>query len=310
MNSHPTAILAAMMFLLASPIAGADIATLCADRAAIERVYHEHRTGTKVPFEQAMPAALLESIVRMHLKKEALLARTYGVQITPALLSAEVRRIDTTTRAPEMLAEIKTALGSDPEKFAHTFAKPFLVERELRQRFDNDDALHAPQRRVCEDMRVALLAVTEGGFQARLTLLKTCPGSEMRHDVTWKLTPRPADAAVEPPVTAAVPTEIKARSGAYTNEATAQMAQVLSSPETTCGNREDQAFFFEDLPADLQNVLQAQLRQPGDVSAVIESTGAFQIYLARERTPTSLTAAVLTLPKRSLEAWLAQQSEP
>jgi hypothetical protein len=31
-----------------------------ADRAAIERVYYNHRTGQKPPFEQALPAAALE----------------------------------------------------------------------------------------------------------------------------------------------------------------------------------------------------------------------------------------------------------
>src|SRR5439155_2992075 len=77
-------------------------------------------------------------------------------QITPALLDAEVQRINTTTRAPEMLAEIKTALGNDPARFANVFAKPTLVERLLREKFDNDDALHAPQRREMERVRTQL----------------------------------------------------------------------------------------------------------------------------------------------------------
>jgi hypothetical protein len=46
------------------------------------------------------------------------------------------------------------------------------------------------------------------------------------------------------------------------------------------------------------------------VSAVIESSGAFQIYLTRKRTVDALGVAVLTLPKRSYEDWLAQQPEP
>ena len=76
-------------------------------------------------------------------EKEAVLRKVYGVAITPALLDAEVQRINTTTRAPDMLAEIKAALGNDPAKFAQAFAKPFLVERLLREKFDNDEALHA-----------------------------------------------------------------------------------------------------------------------------------------------------------------------
>ena len=74
------------------------------------------------------------------------------------MLEAEVQRINTTTRAPDMLAEIKAALGNDPAKFARAVAKPFLVERLLRGKFDNDDALHATQRRQAEAVREKLLA--------------------------------------------------------------------------------------------------------------------------------------------------------
>ena len=299
----------ALLLLCMGSASGADITSLCADRSAIERVYHERRTGTKPPFEQAMPAALLENIVRTQLRKERALASAYGVEITPALLAAEVRRIDTTTRAPEMLAEIKAALASDDDRFAVAFAKPFLVERELRQRFENDDALHAPQRRLAEAARDRLLAVKEPGFEARLATLKEGAG-DLRAEVTWTLTPRPLDDdTASAPAIAPQPTEARARSTAYTNQATAQVAQVLSSPAT--GRAEaNPVFYFEDLPGELQNVLRAQLRQPGDVSAVIESPEAFQIFLARECTASALSAAILTISKRGYDEWLAQQSFP
>ena len=131
-----------------------DFDSLCADRAAIERVYYNHRLGTKPPFEETLPRATLEKLVRLDLHKEAALKEAYGM--TPAQLAAEVQRINTTTQSPEMLAEIKAALGHDPEKFANAFAKPILVERELRQRFDNDDALHATTRREMERVRSGL----------------------------------------------------------------------------------------------------------------------------------------------------------
>lgn len=135
-----------------------DLAALVRGRAAIERVYYNHRLGQKPPFEQATPPALIERLVREDLRKEAALRQVYGVVITPALLDAELQRINTTTRAPEMLAEIKAALGNDPARFAQAFAKPFLVERLLRDKFDNDEALHAPQRREAERVRARLLA--------------------------------------------------------------------------------------------------------------------------------------------------------
>jgi hypothetical protein len=148
-----------LLFLLVGCVAAQadDLAALVRDRAAIERVYYNHRLGQKPPFEQATPPALIERLVKDDLRKETALRKVYGVAITPALLAAEVERINTTTRAPEMLAEIKVALGNDPAKFAQTFAKPFLVERLLRDKFDNDEALHAPLRREAETLRGQLL---------------------------------------------------------------------------------------------------------------------------------------------------------
>ena len=309
---NKTATIAALLLLLSFPCglaAGIDFAPLCADRAAIERVYHEHRTGTKPPFEEAMPPALLERLVREDAKKEAVLARAYGVKITGEMVAAEVERINTTTRAPEMLAEIKAALGHDAARFARAMARPFVVERALRARFENDDALHAPQRRAAESVRGQMLATKEGGFDARLAALKQCKDGEVQEQVKWEVTPRPADdAAPSPPATLGA-TQGKASSGTYRIEATAQVAQVLSSPEKTRDEKE-RKFYFEDLPGDLQNVLRVQLLKSGDVSAVIESPRAFQVYLARERTAAALSVAVLTIPKRSYEDWLAQQPEP
>ena len=140
-----------------------DFASRCADRAAIERVYHQHRLGTKPTFAETLPPATLERLVRLDLKKQTALQRTYGVAITPAQLAAEVQRINTSTRAPEMLAEIKAALGDDAEKFANAFAKPILVERLLRDKFENDAMLHLPQRREAEHARERLLASRRNG---------------------------------------------------------------------------------------------------------------------------------------------------
>jgi len=140
----------AVLALVALPCLAADLPALCTDRSAIERVYHEHRTGTKMPFEETMPPALIAQLVKADAHKESVLKRAYGVEITPAMVEAEVRRINTTTRAPEMLAEIKHALGDDAERFARSMARPIVVERLLRERFENDDKLHLPQRKVVD----------------------------------------------------------------------------------------------------------------------------------------------------------------
>jgi hypothetical protein len=320
-----------LLLLLCSAAAGAaDVAALVQDRTAIERVYYNHRLGQKPPLEEALPPATLEDLVRLDLKKEAVLCTTYGVTITPALLGAEVQRINTTTRAPEMLTEIKAALGNDPVKFAQVFAKPFLVDRLLRDKFDNDDALHGAQRREVERVREKLLsqglqmrgggtsrdptspenrargearppdrtlatqAVTPTATKnvaAHLALLKAGHSKEVS-ETTWQLGARPAETNSP----AAEDLEIKRRFGPE--------AQIISSPRAAERDRE---FYFEELPGPLQNVMRAQLRQPGEVSAVIETPGSFLLYLCTARTTETLSTAVLSLPKGSYDQWLAEQ---
>lgn len=272
-----------------------DFATLCSDRAAIERVYYNHRLGGKPPFEQTLPPATLEKLVRLDLGKEAALKKVYGVAITPALLAAEVRRINTTTRAPDVLAEIKAALGNDEARFANIFAKPILVERLLREKFENDDALHAPQRRQAEQARYELLAAKTNGASCEelLALLQHSHSNEVT-EVTWQLAVRPAETSAP----GADEIEIKKRFGPN--------AQLISAPPA--GGREAK-FYFEDLPGELQNVLRVQLRRPGDISAVIETPGGFLLYLAKEKTDTMLSVAGLSLPKRSYEQWLDEQNQ-
>ena len=76
---------ALVMFLsLVTPGRADDLAALCADRTAFERVYFQHRIGTKQTFEQASPTSLIERLVRDDLHKEAVLKKFYGVEITPA----------------------------------------------------------------------------------------------------------------------------------------------------------------------------------------------------------------------------------
>jgi hypothetical protein len=285
-----------------------DSTALIADRAAVERVYHDHRTGTKPAFEQAMPRELIRKLVTAEADKEAVLQRVYGVAITPEMVMAEVRRIDTTTRAPEMLAELKAALGNDPARFARTVARPIVVERTLRARFEDDDALHAPQRKAAEELRGQLLAAAMG---ARVELVKAAKTGSV-HEVTWQLTPRPADdSAPKSPGASATPVKGRADSAAYSVEATVQVAQVLGSTEAAGGKPDgerEQKFYFEDLEPELQGVLRAQLRQPGDISAVIETPGAFLVFVAKAKTAVELSVASFNLPKRGYEEWLAQQA--
>ena len=287
--------LALLLLPLCSLALADDFASLRADRAAIERIYYNHRLGEKPPFEQALPPATLENLVRQDLRKAATLKRAYDIAVTPAMLNAEVQRINTTTRAPEMLAEIKAALGNDTNRFARAMAKPILVERRLREKFDNDDALHAPQRRQVEQTRNELLAAKTNSADCEklLALLKRNHSNAVT-ETTWQLAARPA----ETNASSADEIEIKKRFGPD--------AQILSSPRAT---EQERKFYFEDLAGEMQRVLRAQLLRAGDVSAVIEMPGGFLLYVAQVKTDSVLSVAGLSLPKRSYEQWLAEQNQ-
>jgi hypothetical protein len=285
-----------LVLLLAFPALAEDIALLCADRAAIERVYYNHRLGEKPPFEQVSPPSLIDRLVRQELRKESALKKAYGVEITPAMLEAEAQRINTTTRAPDVLAELKAALGNDPARFARTVARPIVVERELRSRFDNDDHLHTPQRRQVEQARNELLAARSQGAGAEklVALLKRGHSNEV-NEVTWELAARPPEQETANPDAA----EIQKRFGPN--------AQILASPQS--GGGKERKFYFEDLSPELQKVLRAQLRQPADVSAVIETPNSFLLYVTKEKTGAILSVAGLNLPKRSYEQWLEEAAK-
>lgn len=169
-----------------------DLSALVADRAAVERVYFTHRLGQHGTFEQSLPAAVLESLVKSDLNKEAVLENVYRVSVTDEMVEAEVRRIDSTTRAPAVLAELKAALDNDPVRFARTVARPIVVDRVLRERFVDDESLHATQREQVEQARAQLLAAKKSGAGAGqlLDLLRRGHSNEVLES-TWLLTRAP-----------------------------------------------------------------------------------------------------------------------
>ncbi|EEF62875.1 hypothetical protein [Pedosphaera parvula] len=247
-----------------------DFNDLLADRTAIERVYYNHRTGTKPPFEEVVPVEQLRRLVERDADREAALKTYFHIEVTTVQVNSEVSRINQSTRAPEVLGEIKAALGSDTNRFARSFARPIVVERELRERFENDDKLHAQVRKEADALRTKLLAMRSGaqGLSTQLKRLEeSSVGSVGEH--TWEFVQTTA-------------------------------AQNETSPT--------KATRFSELPLQLQKVLKTQLRSAGDVSAVIETPSGFLIYLAKERTDATLTVASVSFPKLDCDAWLAQQS--
>jgi hypothetical protein len=280
-----------------------DLTQRVLDRAAIERVYASHRIGAGKSPEPSLSTAKIERLVRDDATKEATLRRVYQVAITPAQIDAEAKRIDSTTRAPGMLAEIKRALGDDPARFVGTVVRPIVVDRELRRRFENDDALHAAERHLAAEIRDAALAAQKDGTATQAAtqaaaLRATKAGTV--NEVAWILSPRTPQPKAAPPVGPApgLPALPIAPKSASSPPSTESSGRAPGPPEPR---------HFDELPPELQRVLAAQLQKPGDVSALIETPAGFLVFVAQEKTAELLRAASFFLPKRSYEEWLAQQ---
>ena len=114
-------------------------------------------------------------------------------------------------------------------------------------------------------------------------------------ETSWQLGTRPAESEQ------ASPDLVEAQKRFGPN------AQILSSARA--GDGKERTFYFQDLPDELQKVLRVQLRQPGDVSGVVEMPSSFLLYLVIDRTAETLSAATLTIPKRSYDQWLDEQNE-
>jgi hypothetical protein len=263
--------------------------SLVADRAAVERVYGAHRLGSQPSSEQALPAAQNAALVRLDLKKKAILQRVYHFELGQAETDAEVQRINSTTRAPDVLAEIKHALGDDPKRFADTVAQPIVIERELRTRFANDAKLHAASRASAEKIRREVLA--PGSAPERIALLKKRKDSS---EIVWQLASRQTTLVRE-----------TASSASYSIETTTEIAQISNTADKPTGAKR----YFADVDPELQKVIGSHLQKAGDVTPVIEMPDAFLLYVANERTDGVLGVVSLAIRKRDYDEWINQQKD-
>ncbi len=239
---------------------------------------------------------------------EAALNKAYGIRITPTEIDGEVKRINSTTRAPEILAELKQALGNNSERFARAVAKPIIVERELRSRFENDARLHAQTRTQTERLRNQLLAAkkTNAPVAVLLAVLKQSQPATF-NERTWQLTARrlPESVNLNSGSKDVLQVPAKSSAGPYLLEGTATFGPAVSAPVKDPGAP---FLYFGDLPLELQRVLQAQLKAAGDVSAVVEASGGFLLFIATAKTAQTLAAASVQFSKWDFEQWVGSIS--
>jgi hypothetical protein len=282
-----TALALAILLAPVSHVRAAQLQELCVDRTAIEGVYYGHRTGIKEPFSQVLSAAAIEQLVRQDLHKEAVLQRVYHTVIKDSQVGAEIARMEKSTHSPEVLKELKQALGNDRQRIGRSLAKPLLVEKELRQAFADDQSLHHHQRERLQDLRNLLLKMKkEGENFSEISAAARKSGVGAFNELTWSLpAPSRQTSKTKGPVTA--------REDARPTKPNEQGIQQVHS--------------FGNLPSRMQAVLKAQLLKPGDVTGVIELPTEFLICILKERTGEKMNVAMVTAAKRDFESWLREQ---
>ncbi len=121
-----------------------------AAQEAIERVYYGHQVEASKPFKDAVPRAVIVRKVRDSLRQSLALETHWGTRITGEMLQQELRRMIAGSRMPERLRELFDALGNDPVLIRECLARPVLVGRLIRNFYDGDTGIHAPERHAAE----------------------------------------------------------------------------------------------------------------------------------------------------------------
>jgi N-acetylneuraminic acid mutarotase len=134
---------------------------------AVEQVYWRHRGGAsgapRRPFEQAVPEAVLRRKAEDAVRKSVALAQWWNTTITPTQLQAELDRIAAASQSPEVLAELFSALGQDPQRAAECIARPLLADRLIQSYFASDDRIHGAVR---QQASAGLASLQHGGAAA------------------------------------------------------------------------------------------------------------------------------------------------
>jgi hypothetical protein len=273
------------MPLMASP---AETEQLCQWRAKLERIYHDSRLPPKKPFDQEFPPPVIQNLVAADLHKERVLEKVYGIKVTQEMLEEEIRRIEKDTKDAGTLARIKTTLGPDGQGFTETVVRPIIVERLLRLKFYQDKVIHAAEQEKAISSRRSM----EAGNKIA--------GTE---EQTWLLGVRPAEASA--PAANIPPNTANSSAPSYTNQATAQIAQVMGGAGQEPKNTNH---YFSDLDPELAAVLKTHLQKSGDISPIIEATSGFSIYQAMEITADHWKVQSVFIPRISYDDWLASQA--
>src|SRR6266404_2563417 len=156
----------------------------------IEQVYWRHRTWAKEcphprpSLDTVMSRAQLEKKVEDYLRNSQALEHYWQRPITGEQLQAEMNRMATHTKQPDVLRELFDALGNDSFVIAECLARPTLAERVLTNSYAYDQRIHGQLRRRADSDLLAHHAVEQrkqtSGVYNEIDLVRS-NGSQEEH---------------------------------------------------------------------------------------------------------------------------------
>src|SRR5664280_1308750 len=209
----------------------------------VERARYAFVIGTTRPFDEVYPRSVFEKKVKRELAEERVLLSQFGMQVTPALLSAEYERIEKETHAPDQWEAIKKALGGSRRKTEEVVCRPLLVDRVLRARFAFDQKIHAAEH---QKARLAREAFLTGSTPTGTKQLRLSRRSEAAAGTDEMLTQARAD-AIGPKIL----------------------------PPAGPDPKEDQPLVPDP---EMAKVLEKELRVKGDVTTILEERNRFSVF--------------------------------
>ena len=158
---------------------------------AIEEVYWQHRiwpaanAGPKPSLDKVMSQAQIEKKVEDYLRNSQTLEDYWQQPITPDQLQAEMERIASHTKQPEVLRKIFAALRGDPFVIAECLARRLLAERRITQLYRHDKEVGAAFEQSWLPKAESQVSVTVATVSANYTLPVIASPSGGCTDDTW-----------------------------------------------------------------------------------------------------------------------------
>ncbi len=140
------------------------------------RIWPEENPGLKPALDEVMPDAVIRERVQSYLDKSAALEIFWSRPLTGEQLQAEMDRMASRTKNPEMLTELFAALDDDPFLIAECLARPVLVDRLTRNWYARDTRFHGTLKEQAE----SALAVYSGDVATMPALGGHYEGTEFR----------------------------------------------------------------------------------------------------------------------------------